>query len=65
MTVDELRMLETAVVPVSMVAALLGEDERTVRRACAEGQLPSIHVGARLLIPRERLLAMLTAETAA
>ena len=42
------------------VAALLGLDQRTVRRACEDGQLPALYAGRRILIPRERLLPLLT-----
>lgn len=59
MTLDELRASTAATVTVTDVAALLDVDERTVRRACEDDQLPSITVGRRILIIREKLLAML------
>ena len=43
------------------VAKLLGVDERTVTRAIVDGQLPSLRVGRRVLIPRVPLLARLGA----
>ncbi|WP_425580011.1 helix-turn-helix domain-containing protein [Terrabacter terrae] len=46
---------------VAEVARILDLDERTVRRACSDGQLPCIHVGRRLLIPREKLLLLVSA----
>ena len=60
MTLDEARSSARAVLTVTEVAALLECDERTVRRACEDGQLPAIYVGRRILIVRERLLALLT-----
>lgn len=67
MTLDDVRASTAAVLTVTHVARLLtdldGEhlDERTVRRACEDGQLPCIRVGRRLLIPRLPLLALLSA----
>jgi excisionase family DNA binding protein len=63
MTLDELRRSPRAALTVTEVAALLEVDERTVRRACEDGQLPALHVGRRILIPRERLLPLLTTPT--
>lgn len=60
MTLDEVRGMQSAVLTMADVAALLNVDERTARRACEDGQLPCIHVGRRVLIPREPLLALLT-----
>jgi excisionase family DNA binding protein len=59
MTLDELRASTAAIVSVPDVASLLEVDPRTVLRGCEDGQLPSIRVGRRVLIPRLRLLAML------
>jgi len=41
------------------VAEILYVDERTISRAIADGQLPGIYVGRRLLIPRLPFLAVL------
>jgi excisionase family DNA binding protein len=70
MKIDEVRESDAAVLTVTQVTELLSDlegrqlDERTVRRACEDGQLPCIHVGRRVLIPREPLLALLTARAA-
>ena len=55
---------ETATVPpgrlfasVPEVAGILGLDERTVRRAVADGQIPATKVGVRVLIPTAWLRA--------
>ncbi len=60
MNLADLRASEAAILGMADVAELLGVDERTVRRACDDGQLPCISVGRRRLIPREPLLALLT-----
>ncbi|TXN29306.1 helix-turn-helix domain-containing protein [Lacisediminihabitans profunda] len=58
-TLDELRASTATVVSVAIVASLLGVNERTVRRACDDGQLPIVRVGTRTLIVRERLVSLL------
>jgi excisionase family DNA binding protein len=58
-TLDDLVASDRAAWTVTDVAKLLDLDERTVRRAAADGQLPCIHVGRRLLIPRLPLIALL------
>jgi len=62
MTLDDLRASHAAVITVAATADLLGVDERTVARGIAAGDLPCVQVGRRRLIPREPLLALLTAE---
>jgi len=52
---DDLRDSKDAAWTVTKVAALLDLDERTIRRACSDGQLPSIRLGVRILIPTEYL----------
>lgn len=64
MTLDELRASTRAVISVTEAASLLEVDARTVRRACEDGQLPAIYVSGRILIPRERLLPLLTTQDA-
>lgn len=59
LTLEEVRSSSAAVLTVVQVAQLLDVDERTVRRACTEGQLPVLTVGRRMLIPRAAFLAVL------
>lgn len=61
MTPDEVRSRNF--LSVKETAAFLSDgeplDERTVRRAIAEGQIPSVKVGTKTLIPAAPLLALL------
>ena len=58
----DLRWLRTcglATLTQTEVSEVLGVDRRTVARAVTDGQLPSIRVGRRVLIPAAPLLAQL------
>ena len=59
MNLDDLRTSNAAALTVTAVAGLLHLDERTVRRACEEGDLPCLKVGRRRLIPTEPLRQLL------
>jgi excisionase family DNA binding protein len=63
MNLDELRDSKAAALTVTKVASLFDTDERTVRRACAEGQLPCIRIGRLLRIPTEPLRQLLCPST--
>lgn len=54
-----LRSITAATVTRADTAELLGIDQRTVTRAIEDGQLPSIRIGRRVLIPTAQLLALL------
>jgi excisionase family DNA binding protein len=56
---DELRISRSAVVTVAQAASVFGVDVRTVSRAIENGELPSVRLGRRVLIPRLPLLAVL------
>ncbi|GAA2850295.1 hypothetical protein GCM10010472_04190 [Pseudonocardia halophobica] len=60
-----LRQSTDATVTLADCARLLHLDPRTVSRAIEDGQLPSIKVGRRILIPRLPLLQMLEGGAAA
>ena len=62
MNLDEARDSKTAALTVTEVAELLGIDVRTVSRGCDDGQIPSLRIGRRLLIPRLPLLTLLGAD---
>jgi excisionase family DNA binding protein len=55
---EEFLLNPAVVATVAAVAGVLDVDERTVRRACEDGQIPSIRVGRRLLIPRDKFVAL-------
>lgn len=59
-----LRDSDAAALTRTEVAALFGVDARTITAAIDRGDLPSVRIGRRVFIPREPLLAMLTAPTA-
>lgn len=61
MTLEELSRRLFVSVP-EAAAEVFGLDERTVRRAIADGQVPGVKVGNKTLIPVPKLLAMLGAE---
>jgi excisionase family DNA binding protein len=63
MNLDDLRASTAAALTVTQVASLLNVDERTVRRACEDEQLPRLRIGRRLLIPTEPLRQLLAANT--
>jgi excisionase family DNA binding protein len=56
---DDLRVSRAAVVTVAQAASVFGVDVRTVTRAIANGELPALRLGRRVLIPRLPLLAVL------
>ncbi|QNV37555.1 helix-turn-helix domain-containing protein [Rothia terrae] len=62
MNLAELETSTKATVTAVDAAELLGVDRRTVSRGIADGTIPSIRVGRRVLIPRVRLLHMLTGQ---
>lgn len=57
MNLDDIR--GKAVINVTDTARLLCLDERSVRRAIQDGDLPGIKVGRRILVPVPRLLALI------
>ena len=62
MNLAELETSTKATVTAVDAAELLGVDRRTVSRGIADGTIPSIRVGRRVLIPRVRLLHLLTGQ---
>lgn len=59
MKLDELRASDRAVITITEAAAVLEVDERTVRRACTDGQIAHVRVGARILVLRQQFVDML------
>lgn len=58
---DWLRASTAAAVTLKQAAAVLDVDQRTVSAAVKRGELPSIRIGRRILIPRLPLLQLLGA----
>lgn len=64
MDLDDLRTSRAAVVTVAQAASVFGVDVRTVARAIENGDIPTVRLGRRVLIPRLPLLAVLGATAA-
>lgn len=59
LTLEEARSSELAALTITEAARLMRVDPRTVSAAAAAGEIPSVRMGRRLLIPREAFLALL------
>ncbi len=59
-TLQWLKNSTAAALTRAQVAKLFEIDVRTVTRGIAEGTIPSIKIGRRVMIPREPLLVLLT-----
>lgn len=64
-TLDEIRASRSAAITRTEAAAALGVDPRTVSVGIADGTIPSLRLGRRILIPREKFLALFATEDAA
>lgn len=64
MNLEELKASTAATVSRTEVARLFGVDPRTVTQGIRSGEIPSIRIGRRVVIPREPLLAMLVPKAA-
>lgn len=62
---DWLRNATEAALSRRQTAALLQVDERTVTRGIENGEIPSLRIGRRVLVPRLPLLRLLGADDAA
>lgn len=58
-TLSDARNSSLAALTVTEAARLMRVDPRTVSAAAAAGEIPSVRMGRRLLIPREAFLALL------
>ena len=61
-TLEQARNSSRAALTMVEAARLLEVDPRTVSGAAAAGEIPSIKIGRRRLIPRERFLALFDGE---
>lgn len=57
-TIDQLRESRSVVITRTEVVAALGVDPRTVTLAIESGSIPSVKLGRRVVIPREKFLRL-------
>ncbi len=57
-TLDDLRRSRSAVITRTEAAAALGVDPRTIITSIDNGTIPSVRLGRRVVIPREKFLAL-------
>ncbi|HWL01681.1 MAG TPA: helix-turn-helix domain-containing protein [Microbacteriaceae bacterium] len=58
MTIDQLRESRSLVITRTEAAAALGVDPRTVTAGIESGSIPSVKLGRRVVIPREKFLRL-------
>lgn len=61
-TLDDLRSSRSAVVTRAEAAAALGVDPRTITASIENGSIPSVRLGRRVVIPREKFLRLFDAD---
>lgn len=57
-TLDDVRESRAAVLSRTDVATVMGIDLRTVNKGIADGTIPSLKVGTKVLVPRESFLTL-------
>ena len=57
-TIDQLRESRSLVITRAEAAAALGVDPRTVTAGIENGSIPSVRLGRRVVIPREKFLRL-------
>lgn len=57
-TIDQIRSSRSLVITRAEVAAALGVDPRTVTVGIENGSIPSVRLGRRVVIPREKFLRL-------
>lgn len=63
-SLDELREMPEAALHLRVAAGALGVDTRTVSRGIADGVIPAVKIGKRVLILREPLIRLLETDNA-
>ena len=61
-TIDQLRESRSLVITRTEAAAALGVDPRTVTAGIESGSIPSVKLGRRVVIPREKFLRLFDPE---
>jgi excisionase family DNA binding protein len=62
-TIDALRESRNLVITRAEAAQALGVDPRTVTAGIENGTIPSVKLGRRVIIPREKFLALFATES--
>ena len=62
LTLDVLRASRSLTITRTEAAAALGVDPRTVTAGIQNGTIPSLKIGRRVVIPREKFLALFDTE---
>ncbi|GEB94207.1 helix-turn-helix domain-containing protein [Microbacterium lacticum] len=63
--IDDLRRLRSLVITRQEAAEALGVDPRTITVGIEDGTIPSVKIGRRVVIPREKFLARFADDTTA
>lgn len=63
-TLEEARASTAATITRVEAGAIAGVDPRTISTGIKDGTIPSIRIGRRVLIPREKFLALFEVEAA-
>ena len=63
-TLDDLRASRNAVITRAEAAAALGVDPRTITASIENGSIPSVKLGRRVVISREKFLRIFDSEDA-
>ncbi|MGO3757410.1 MAG: excisionase family DNA-binding protein [Agrococcus casei] len=58
----DIRSSGAATITTAIAARVLQADPRTIRKATEDGTIPAIKIGRKVLIPREKFLAMFDVE---
>lgn len=61
-TLDDLRRSKSVVITRTEAAAALGVDPRTITASIDNGTIPSVKLGRRVVIPREKFLRLFDEE---
>lgn len=63
--IDDLRRRRSLVITRQEAAEALGVDPRTITVGIEDGTIPSVKIGRRVVIPREKFLALFADDTTA
>lgn len=61
--IDDLRRRRSLVITRQEAAEALGVDPRTITVGIEDGTIPSVKIGRRIVIPREKFLSLFAADT--